>query len=120
MTYYHVTDRRNRDSIREHGLDPEHSDTWRGTGYPHVWAWDDEHYQRALDWGAGAKRPMDIWHLDPAGLEWVPDPHAADPDDGMYRGGCATSKVPPENLVRVEEYVGGGTPWWERAKEEAA
>ena len=112
-TFFHVTDRRYRDSIREHGIDPEHSDTWRGQGYPYVWAWDAEHYERALDWGAGARgREMDIWVIDGAGLDWVPDPHGK---GDMYTGGWATARVAADRLVRVEEYTGGGTPWWKKA-----
>jgi hypothetical protein len=113
LRYYHVTDRRNRESIREHGIDPNYSDTWRGAGYPYVWAWDNEHYSRALDWGAGTSRLMDIWHIDPEGLTWEPDPHAKG-DSKLYAGGWATARIPPEHLIEVEEYVEGGVPWWEQ------
>jgi len=112
--YFHATARANRESIREHGVDPDHSETWRGADYPYVWAWDFEHYQRALDWGAGSARETDIWHVDPAGLDWIPDPHADRPDSEMYVGAWATARIPPENLIRVEEYRGGGVPWWKR------
>lgn len=112
--YFHVTPRKNRESILRHGIDPEFSDTWKGMNYPHVWAWDQDHYQRALDWGAGAPYPVDIWHVNPEGLEWITDPHAHDPEDPMYHGAWATSRIPPENLIQHEEYTEGGQPWWTR------
>jgi tRNA nucleotidyltransferase (CCA-adding enzyme) len=120
QVWYHVTPRHYRESILEHGIDPNHSDTWKGADYPYVWAWDSDRYERALGWAESGSmkgaRPMDIWHINPEGLDWVPDPHASDPEDTMYKGAWATQRIPPDNLIRYEEYEGGGTPWWKWTK----
>jgi GNAT superfamily N-acetyltransferase len=102
-TLYHVTDAKNRQSIQIHGLDPNRSELWEDANYPYTWFTDDK--QRALDIADGVHTPYgaDIWTVDGTGLHLQPDPH------GSYPGAFASQdRIPPDKMLGVEHYEGGG------------
>lgn len=95
---YHVTARRNAQSIMEHGLRRD----WGGWDAGYVWFFDDLVLARDSktngNWG-GSMRDNVIFELDLDGLEVVPDPHQGwgrpALDDHAF---AHPGSIPPERL----------------------
>lgn len=96
-TYYHVSPRRNRASILEHGLRLSDVDG------RHIWLFSDlamaqESAKRS--WG-GSRGDNDIWQVDVSGAEVLPDPHLGWGDERDEVAHVITEVVPPHRLHLV-------------------
>ena len=102
---FHVSDRRNRESIRAHGLDASRMETVTGiagSAIPELegvfLARDFEEAEWFASWEVYEKREFDIWRVETVGLDLEEN------SDGwlVYAG-----DIPPERV----ELVTGQRPW---------
>jgi hypothetical protein len=72
MTYWHLSPRRNRESIEAQGLLVDAD----SAGSPYVWVFDDREVAEGKTSGAwGGSREIDLWEVDLDGFDVEPDPH---------------------------------------------
>lgn len=111
MIGYHISARRNRESILAHGLrteSPMTSEQFAGTAPCRLWLFVDRAQAEAMlggNWG-GSRGDNDLWQLDLEGVELHPDPHTTGTGewpDGRYASArVAHQPIPPERLSLTE------------------
>ena len=90
---YHLTGRRNRDSITTHGLRPDPVG-----GY--VWIFTDPTtaHAHATDSFGGSQGDNDLWVIDLDGLALLPDPHPGWPGTTSH---VIAGHISPHRLTRI-------------------
>ena len=106
-TLYHVSPRRNRESILQRGLVPDADNMYRRGEPKYLWLWDDR--RTALEGakhGWGSSKENDIWAVDATGIHLMSDPH------GPFPHAFATLDPIPAELLTLETTVESEPKFW--------